>query len=149
MTTTKHPNRRMKATLATILTIAVLTGSNLASANAQNCRSDGFGGIRCSDGGGWRSDGFGGLRGTGNNSGSGWRSDGFGETECIDNLYRLREVLVSISYKIPAMPPLVDVYGPGETIFYNALDSKNRGDYAYCVSETKRALDVLSPYANF
>ena len=72
-----------------------------------------------------------------------------GETECIDNLYRLREVLVSISYKIPAMPPLVDVYGPGETIFYNALDSKNRGDYAYCVSETKRALDVLSPYANF
>ena len=33
MTTTKHPNRRMKATLATILTIAVLTGSNLASAN--------------------------------------------------------------------------------------------------------------------
>ncbi len=130
MTTDKHPNRRMKATLATILTIAVLTGSNLASANAQNCRSDGFGGIRCSDGGGWR-------------------SDGFGETECIDNLYRLREVLVSISYKIPAMPPLVDVYGPGETIFYNALDSKNRGDYAYCVSETKRALDVLSPYANF
>jgi len=35
MTTTKHPNRRMKATLATILTIAVLTGSNLASANNQ------------------------------------------------------------------------------------------------------------------
>ena len=33
MTTDKHPNRRMKATLATILTVAVLTGSNLASAS--------------------------------------------------------------------------------------------------------------------
>ena len=61
--------------------IASLLGPTSATAQT-NCQSDGFGGMRCNDGGGWQSDGFGGTRGTGNNSGRNCQSDGFGGLRC-------------------------------------------------------------------
>ena len=58
--------------------LAITIGAFFPAIAQTNCQSDGFGGMRCSNGGGWQSDGFGGVRGTGSNSGGGWQSDGFG-----------------------------------------------------------------------
>ncbi len=64
------------------LIAAMMAGCVTPVIAQKTCQSDGFGGVRCSDGGGWQSDGFGGQRGTGNNSGKTCTSDGFGGMRC-------------------------------------------------------------------
>jgi uncharacterized membrane protein len=70
------PENLMKPIKLALLAIAI--GAFFPAIAQTSCRSDGFGGTRCSDGGGYQSDGFGGVRGTGSNSGGGYQSDGFG-----------------------------------------------------------------------
>jgi hypothetical protein len=73
----------MKSIRIAILASAI--GACFSVIAQTNCQSDGFGGTRCNNGGGYQSDGFGGTRGTGNNSGGGWQSDGFGGTRGTGN----------------------------------------------------------------
>jgi hypothetical protein len=79
-----------------LVVASIVTGLTMSGlVQAENCRSDGFGGFNCSDGSSARSDGFGGYNysdgsssrsdgfgGFNNSNGTNCRSDGFGGFNC-------------------------------------------------------------------
>jgi hypothetical protein len=67
---------------------------------------------------------------------------------CNDNLELLRQDLISMLKKIPAMPPIAQIYSPVRDLYDQAKDAANRGDYQSCVSKTDLALKHSKPYGN-
>jgi len=74
---------------------------------------------------------------------------GFSQSvQCKDNLELLRQDLISMLNKIPAMPPIAQIYRPVRDLYDQAKDAANSGDYLTCVSKTELALKYSKPYGN-
>ena len=68
--------------------------------------------------------------------------------QCQDNLELLRQDLISMLNKMPAMPPIAQIYRPVRDLYDQAKDAANTGDYQTCVSKTELALKYSKPYGN-
>lgn len=69
-------------------------------------------------------------------------------SQCQDNLELLRQDLISMLNKIPAMPPISQIYRPVRDLYDQAKDAASSGDYQTCVSKTELALKYSKPYGN-
>ena len=69
-------------------------------------------------------------------------------TQCQNNLELLRQDLISMLNKMPAMPPIAQIYRPVRDLYDQAKDAANNGDYQTCVSKTELALKYSKPYGN-
>jgi hypothetical protein len=50
--------------------------------------------------------------------------------------------------KIPAIPPIAEIYKPVRDLYYQALEAKERGNYSECISKTELALQYSKKYSN-
>jgi hypothetical protein len=50
--------------------------------------------------------------------------------------------------KIPAMPPIAQIYRPIRDLYEQAKLAQSRGNYSECVSKTELALKYSKPYSN-
>jgi len=69
-------------------------------------------------------------------------------SQCQDNLELLRQDLISMLNKMPAMPPIAQIYRPVRDLYDQAKDAASSGDYQTCVSKTELALKYSKPYGN-
>ena len=67
---------------------------------------------------------------------------------CQDNLGLLRQDLISMLNKIPAMPPVAQIYSPVKDLYNQAKNAADRGDYQTCVTKTEMALKYSKSYGN-
>lgn len=67
---------------------------------------------------------------------------------CENNIELLRLDILSMLNKIPAMPPVVQVYTAAKERFNDLNRMKNDGKYSDCVSESERVLRITRPYGN-
>jgi len=68
--------------------------------------------------------------------------------QCQENLELLRQDLISMLNKMPAMPPIAQIYRPVRDLYDQAKDAASSGDYQTCVSKTELALKYSKPYGN-
>ena len=68
--------------------------------------------------------------------------------QCSQNIEFLRQDLISMLEKTPAMPPLAQMYVAARERFDDIQTMRGRGDYQGCVSESKRVLQITRPYGN-
>lgn len=69
-------------------------------------------------------------------------------TTCDSNLRLLNSDLISMLNKIPAMPPVAQIYRPVKDLYEEAKSAKDKGNYSECVSKTELALKYSKPYGN-
>jgi hypothetical protein len=50
--------------------------------------------------------------------------------------------------KIPAMPPITQIYSPVKKLYDEAKTAKDSGKYSECVNKTELALKYSKPYGN-
>jgi len=67
---------------------------------------------------------------------------------CQENLGLLRQDLISMLNKIPAMPPIAQIYSSVKDLYEQAKNAADRGDYQSCISKTELALKYSRPYGN-
>lgn len=67
-------------------------------------------------------------------------------TRCNANLELLRQDLLSMLKKIPAMPPVVQIYKPVKKLYDEAKVARSRGYHRQCVEKTTLALKYSTPY---
>ena len=67
---------------------------------------------------------------------------------CDINLRLLNSDLISMLNKIPAMPPVAQIYRPVKDLYEEAKSAKDKGNYSECVSKTELALKYSKPYGN-
>lgn len=67
---------------------------------------------------------------------------------CDTNLRLLNSDLISMLNKIPAMPPVAQIYRPVRDLYEEAKVAKERGNYSECVNKTELALKYSKPYGN-
>lgn len=67
---------------------------------------------------------------------------------CDTNLRLLNSDLISMLNKIPAMPPVAQIYRPVRDLYEEAKAAKERGNYSECVNKTELALRYSKPYGN-
>ena len=67
---------------------------------------------------------------------------------CDTNLRLLNSDLISMLNKIPAMPPVAQIYRPVRDLYEEAKAAKDRGNYSECVNKTELALKYSKPYGN-
>ena len=67
---------------------------------------------------------------------------------CDANLLSLNRDLISMLNKIPAMPPIAQIYRPIRDLYEQAKLAQSRGNYSECVSKTELALKYSKPYSN-
>jgi hypothetical protein len=67
---------------------------------------------------------------------------------CDTNLRLLNSDLISMLNKIPAMPPVAQIYRPVRDLYEEAKVAKDRGNYSECVNKTELALKYSKPYGN-
>ena len=68
--------------------------------------------------------------------------------QCHENLELLRQDLISMLKKMPAMPPIAQIYRPVRDLYDQSKDAANSGDYQTCISKTELALKYSKPYGN-
>jgi hypothetical protein len=68
--------------------------------------------------------------------------------DCDNGIELLRNDLLSMLNKIPALPPVVQVYIAAKERFDELNRMKNEGQYTECVSESERVLRITRPYGN-
>lgn len=69
-------------------------------------------------------------------------------SSCDSNLRLLNNDLLSMLNKIPAIPPIAEIYKPVRDLYYQALEAKERGNYSECISKTELALQYSKKYSN-
>jgi hypothetical protein len=67
---------------------------------------------------------------------------------CDINLRLLNSDLISMLNKIPAMPPITQIYSPVKKLYDEAKTAKDSGKYSECVNKTDLALKYSKPYGN-
>jgi len=67
---------------------------------------------------------------------------------CDNNLRMLNSDLISMLNKIPAMPPVAQIYRPVRDLYEEAKAARDQGNYAECVRKTELALKYSKPYGN-
>lgn len=70
------------------------------------------------------------------------------KSDCESNIELLRRDMLSMLDKIPAMPPVAQVYTAAKERFTDLNNMKNSGKYSECVSESERVLRITRPYGN-
>ncbi len=70
------------------------------------------------------------------------------QSTCDANLRLLNGDLISMLNKIPAMPPVAQIYRPVRDLYEEAKSARDRGNYAECVNKSELALKYSKPYSN-
>lgn len=65
---------------------------------------------------------------------------------CRANLNLLGQDLISMLRKIPAMPPIAQIYTPVRRLYEEAKYARGRGDFKGCIEKTNLALKYSEPY---
>ena len=68
------------------------------------------------------------------------------EEACRANLNMLGQDLISMLRKIPAMPPIAQIYKPVRRLYEEAKYARSRGDFESCITKTNLALKYSKPY---
>ena len=68
--------------------------------------------------------------------------------QCDNNIEFLRQDLLSMLNKIPALPPISDVYRAAKDRYEDFKDLRSRGRFSECVAESERVLRVTRPYGS-
>ena len=68
------------------------------------------------------------------------------EEACRANLNLLGQDLISMLRKIPAMPPITQIYTPVRRLYEEAKYARSRGDFESCIKKTNLALKYSKPY---
>jgi hypothetical protein len=68
--------------------------------------------------------------------------------ECDAGINFLRQDLISLLRKTPAMPPLAEVYLAAKGRFDQIESMRNQGDFLGCANEAARVLQITKPYGN-
>ena len=65
---------------------------------------------------------------------------------CRANLNLLGQDLISMLRKMPAMPPIAQIYTPVRRLYEEAKYARSRGDFESCIKKTNLALKYSKPY---
>ena len=65
---------------------------------------------------------------------------------CRANLNMLGQDLISMLRKIPAMPPIAQIYTPVRRLYEEAKYARSRGHFESCIEKTNLALKYSKPY---
>jgi hypothetical protein len=68
--------------------------------------------------------------------------------QCSQNIEFLRQDLLVMLAKTPAMPPVAQVYVAAKERFDDIQSMRDRGDFQGCLGESKRVLQITKPYGN-
>jgi hypothetical protein len=67
---------------------------------------------------------------------------------CAENISQLNQDLQSILRKIPAMPPLTQIYTLLKNSYEDTKLARDTGNYRKCIEITDKALNFSSKYAH-
>lgn len=67
---------------------------------------------------------------------------------CDNNLQLLNSDLKSMLNKIPAIPPVAQIYRPVRDLYDQAKKARDSGKYSECISKTELALKYSKQYGN-
>lgn len=67
---------------------------------------------------------------------------------CESNIENIRKDLISMLNKIPAMPPLSQVYTAARERFEDVKSMRDRGQFQECAVEAERVARITRPYGN-
>jgi hypothetical protein len=68
--------------------------------------------------------------------------------QCSSNIELLRQDLNSMLNKTVAMPPVAQVYVAAKKRYDDLRAMESRRDFASCVTESERVLQITKPYGN-
>jgi hypothetical protein len=66
--------------------------------------------------------------------------------QCDENIESLRQDLLSMLNKIPAMPPITQVYTAARSRYDELKRMQDAGDFYTCATESERVLRITKPY---
>jgi hypothetical protein len=72
----------------------------------------------------------------------------YSRQDCQSEINSMREIYIVILRKIPAMPPLAQLSSGIQRALNEAEASRDATDYRNCVTNMKRQISIVKPYAS-